>query len=276
MDSDDDYIVQDFSDEGGIDSSDDDEMAMQVYNSGIQSTAVQGGNRKMIDDFKAAMRDELEARAADAQTAGEFEIPGFSSNKTPSKQDEEYESDLEEEEDGEELKLNMPTSNDDIFYDPDMDAKDEEWVHGQRNKYQPKNKSTTSKLKPLPNSDARLNCPACFTSLCHDCQQYVSISVNCFIDLFQIPLCFSNRHSTYKSQYRAVFTFNCSVDKSTKLKYPVQSQKGKNNKLKKPESEELTEDDEVYFPVKCSVCDTQVAVLDNEEVFHFFNVVTSH
>ena len=112
MDSDDDYIVQDFSDEGGIDSSDDDEMAMQVYNSGIQSTAVQGGNRRMIDDFKAAMRDELEARAADTQTAGEFEIPGFSSNKTPSKQDEEFESDLEEEEEDGCLLYTSPSPRD--------------------------------------------------------------------------------------------------------------------------------------------------------------------
>ena len=33
---------------------------------------------------------------------------------------------------------------------------------------------------------------------------------------------------------------------------------------------------EVYQPVKCVECSTEVAVYDKEEVYHFFNVLTSH
>ena len=32
---------------------------------------------------------------------------------------------------------------------------------------------------------------------------------------------------------------------------------------------------ETYHPVHCSVCDTDVAVYDRDEVFHFFNVLAS-
>lgn len=71
MDSDDEYIVQYFSDEeGGIDSSDDDELLMKEFHR--QSEI---GKTKMIDDFEAEMRDELEQRAVDLQSLGKFEIP---------------------------------------------------------------------------------------------------------------------------------------------------------------------------------------------------------
>lgn len=31
-----------------------------------------------------------------------------------------------------------------------------------------------------------------------------------------------------------------------------------------------------YYGVKCDVCRTQVAVYDQDEVYHFFNVLASH
>ena len=31
--------------------------------------------------------------------------------------------------------------------------------------------------------------------------------------------------------------------------------------------------DEVYHPVQCDKCDTEVAVYDKDEVYHFFNVI---
>lgn len=31
-----------------------------------------------------------------------------------------------------------------------------------------------------------------------------------------------------------------------------------------------------YYGVKCDVCCTQVAVYDQDEVYHFFNVLASH
>ena len=42
------------------------------------------------------------------------------------------------------------------FYDPDLDDVDERWINRQR-------KGRTS--------DAVLSCPACFTTLCLDCQR---------------------------------------------------------------------------------------------------------
>lgn len=32
---------------------------------------------------------------------------------------------------------------------------------------------------------------------------------------------------------------------------------------------------ELYHPVRCSQCNTEVAVYDKDEVYHFFNVLTS-
>jgi len=42
----------------------------------------------------------------------------------------------------------------------------------------------------------------------------------------------------------------------------------------------MVEDDhlyekEIYAPVHCAVCDTEVAVFDDEEIYHFFNVIPS-
>lgn len=31
-----------------------------------------------------------------------------------------------------------------------------------------------------------------------------------------------------------------------------------------------------YHPVKCSVCQTEVAVYDEDEVYHFFNILAGH
>ena len=34
--------------------------------------------------------------------------------------------------------------------------------------------------------------------------------------------------------------------------------------------------EDVFQPVKCAVCDTNVAVMDQDEVFHFFNVLAGY
>ena len=36
------------------------------------------------------------------------------------------------------------------------------------------------------------------------------------------------------------------------------------------------ERDEVYHPVQCTECSTEVAVFDKEEVYYFFNILASH
>lgn len=51
------------------------------------------------------------------------------------------------------------------LYDPEEDDKNAAWLQKSRRKYQVKGET-----KP-PTSDAILNCPGCFTTLCHDCQR---------------------------------------------------------------------------------------------------------
>lgn len=41
-------------------------------------------------------------------------------------------------------------------------------------------------------------------------------------------------------------------------------------------SSTVCEDDELYHSVSCKICNTKVAVYDKDEVYHFFNVVTSY
>jgi len=87
------------------------------------------------------------------------------------------------------------------------------------------------------------------------------------------------RHESYKTQYRAMFVMNCFVNKEEILKY---RKKVKKRNKKRKHSEETTpaqsnqEEEEVYHPVLCTECSTEVAVMDKDEVFHFFNVLASH
>ncbi|XP_010215538.1 PREDICTED: E2F-associated phosphoprotein [Tinamus guttatus] len=150
-------------------------------------------------------------------------------------------------------------SNDELLYDPEEDSRDQEWVDSQRRGYRNQRRVQQQQQKPraVPNSDAVLNCPACMTTLCLDCQ----------------------RHESYKTQYRAMFVMNCSVNKEEILKYRKKVNK-RNKKMK--HSKETTsmqtnqEEEEIYHPVMCTECATEVAVMDKDEVFHFFNVLASH
>ncbi len=112
-------------------------------------------------------------------------------------------------------------------------------------------KKEDAKPAAVSSSDAVLNCPACFSVLCLDCQ----------------------RHEAYKHQYRAMFVMNCVIDHSEKLTYPKTTEKKKKGKKSKTDDEDLKE---LFHPVKCSKCSTQVAVFDDEEIYHFFNVIASH
>ncbi|KAG0493715.1 hypothetical protein HPP92_004709 [Vanilla planifolia] len=116
------------------------------------------------------------------------------------------------------------------FYDPLLDEKDEQWVNKQR-------KGRTS--------DAVLSCPACFTTLCFDCQ----------------------RHEIYVTQYRAMFVLNCKVRNDQILR--EQSRRKSKNRVES--GSEI-----VFSPVCCSVCSTEVGVFDKDEVYHFFNVIPSN
>ncbi|CAA6662699.1 unnamed protein product [Spirodela intermedia] len=135
---------------------------------------------------------------------------------------------------GSENTSQMMSSDDEVdysikpeFYDSDLDEKDEKWVQQRR-------KGRTS--------DALLSCPACFTTLCLDCQ----------------------RHEKYVTQYRAMFVLNCEV----KMNEIPRSQR------RRPENP--GGGGEIFRPVCCSVCSTEVGVLDGDQVYHLFNVLPSY
>lgn len=114
-------------------------------------------------------------------------------------------------------------------------------------------------------TDAILNCPCCMTTLCMDCQ----------------------RHEKYRTQYRAMFVSNCKINEEEQLKYPkeefdsmaLNSKKFKKNKLKclKEETDQAAKDFDIFKPVMCNICCAEVGVYEvKEEIYHFFNVITSH
>ncbi|KAL5993413.1 hypothetical protein ACLOJK_014338 [Asimina triloba] len=113
------------------------------------------------------------------------------------------------------------------FYDPDLDDKDELWVHKKR-------KGCIS--------DAILSCPACFTTLCLDCQ----------------------RHEKYVTQFRAMFVVNCNVMKNQVLRERKVSKPKRTNRP--TDSKEDLEKGAVFRPVCCSVCSTEVGIFDEGEL----------
>ncbi|CAM6106473.1 unnamed protein product [Calypogeia fissa] len=135
------------------------------------------------------------------------------------------------------------------YFDEKLDDKDEAWATKQRQGRK---------------SDAVLSCPACFTTLCIDCQ----------------------RHEKYVHQYRAMFVSNCRILENQRLRLPAHRQTRKNPRKKQAAANlegdreqgapETESEDDIFKPVRCSVCDTEVAVIDKDEVYHFFNVMPSY
>ncbi|GFN85049.1 E2f-associated phosphoprotein [Plakobranchus ocellatus] len=171
-----------------------------------------------------------------------------------------FDSDEEEESSDLQHASNKPRhkviSNDDLLYDPDMDDKDQRWVDKQRQSHR---SLASGKIGKKANSDALLDCPACMTTLCIDCQ----------------------RHETHKHQYRAMFVMNCTVDTSETLECPEQPKKKKKkgktqSRQQVEESGSNTTNKDLFNPVRCTECSTVVGVYDIDEVYHFFNVLASH
>ena len=141
--------------------------------------------------------------------------------------------------------------NDELLYDPNSDENDQKWVDNQRPKLSKpllSSVGSTSSSTKVLKSDATLNCPACMALLCHDCQ----------------------RHEIYRTQYRAMFVFNCKIDFTEKLQY-----KQKQKKRKRDPNSDVSNRLDTYFPVFCDQCNTQVAVYDADEIYHFFGVLAS-
>ncbi|XP_074285574.1 uncharacterized protein LOC141611062 [Silene latifolia] len=124
------------------------------------------------------------------------------------------------------------------FYDSDLDDKDESWVTNKR-----KGRTT----------DAVLSCPACFTTLCLDCQ----------------------RHEIYVTQYRAMFVVNCEIKEKTVAPVGGQKRRKKRKGRDSVVADEVSSESELVRQVCCSVCSTEVGVFDKDEVYHFYDVLPS-
>jgi len=161
--------------------------------------------------------------------------------------------------------------DDELFYDSEEDQRDQEWLDSHRVRHVGASVDRQTTLQKslqlkMPQSDATLNCPCCLALLCIDCQ----------------------RHDTYKTQYRAMFVTNCRTEYSQKLLYRNKEEIRKQFKRSKKkqrtsarasnakEEEENNSPSDLYYPVHCSTCNTQVALYDTEEVYHFFSVLASH
>ncbi|KAJ1436342.1 E2F-associated phosphoprotein [Sesbania bispinosa] len=127
------------------------------------------------------------------------------------------------------------------FYDPDLDDKDEKWIH---------------KKRQGRDTDAVLSCPACFTTLCLECQ----------------------RHEKYLTQYRAIFVVNCKIENNQVFRQniPISRSRKRNRGTEGFDGSDAPSTNiETFKQVCCSVCSTEVGVIDEDEVYHFFNVLPS-
>ena len=106
----------------------------------------------------------------------------------------------------------------------------------------------------------------------------------------------------YAHQFRAMFVMNCRIQRDEVLKYVPKLTKKERQKQKwkgkrregeggsvvvgegvgEEERRGVGEggegeggDGEDYYSVHCAECNTEVAVFDSDEVFHFFNVLAS-
>ncbi|GJJ69362.1 hypothetical protein EMPS_01708 [Entomortierella parvispora] len=174
--------------------------------------------------------------------------------------------------DGSKKSKKQPTiSNEELLYDPDEDDRDEQWLI----KKIAANRPPGCKPEDIW-TDAILSCPMCLTQLCFDCQQ----------------------HEDYQHQFRAMFVENCRTIDNEVLRFPKEAaakrRGGKKTKSATVDSSSISldpsisganaapqnfkpsaDDDEdmAYNPVVCGICSTKVALVDQDEVYHFFNVI---
>ena len=97
-----------------------------------------------------------------------------------------------------------------------------------------------------------------------------------------------------------MFVMNCDVDDTERLKFPKQDsdKKGKKRKKGKAANQNTADssmdntspssvapegdtdppggDTDMYNPVRCTECNTEVGVYDSDEIYHFFNVLASY
>ncbi|XP_043118550.1 E2F-associated phosphoprotein [Puntigrus tetrazona] len=295
------YEIEEPSDEERAESSSEDELDILLNGTPeqkkklIREYLTGESESSSGDEFEKEMEAELSstmkslegswtASSAQGQTSGTGD--GTSTANKPQEYDSIY-FDSDSDEDGAagssqglRRKQRSVLTNDELLYDPDEDDRDQAWVDAKRKQYRnqrrlPASANRRNKPHAVPSSDAVLNCPACMTTLCLDCQ----------------------RHEKYRTQYRAMFVMNCAVDKEEVLRYKTASKRKQNRHRKKVRRETTSasaeaemessaglidarlagmDEEEIYHPVKCTECSTEVAVYDKDEVYHFFNILASH
>ncbi|XP_034431439.1 E2F-associated phosphoprotein [Hippoglossus hippoglossus] len=286
------YEIEEPSDEEGAASSSEDELEVLLNGTPeqkkklIREYLTGESESSSGDEFEKEMEAELSSTiktlegtwgpSTEAQTLenGGGAGPGL---PNPQTYDNVYfDSDSEEEDKpssstGQRRRQRVILTNDELLYDPDEDDRDQAWVDARRRRYNSRKRPAGAKqsrqTQSLPSSDAILNCPACMTMLCLDCQ----------------------RHEKYRTQYRAMFVMNCTVKKDEVLRYNTQQERKQGGRKRRRGQKTETpaneapdpspagmDGDEVYRPVQCAECSTEVAVFDKEEVYHFFNILASH
>jgi len=87
-----------------------------------------------------------------------------------------------------------------------------------------------------------------------------------------------------------MFVMNCKVVEDEVLRYEPFQQRNPGKRRKKGQKGKLVQHSEggenstatggaateLYHPVTCTECSSEVAVYDSDEVYHFFNVLASH
>uniref|UniRef100_G3T5V7 E2F associated phosphoprotein n=1 Tax=Loxodonta africana TaxID=9785 RepID=G3T5V7_LOXAF len=272
------YAVEEPSDEEPALSSSEDEVDVLLHGTPDQKRkllreCLTGESESSSEDeFEKEMEAELnstiktmEGKLSSLETAGSSSGNGKVGTALTKYYDDVYFDSDSEDEDKAELaqvtkkkkkKRHRIPTNDELLYDPEKDNRDQAWVDAQRRSYHGFGIQRPRQQRPVPNSDAVLNCPACMTTLCLDCQ----------------------RHESYKTQYRAMFVMNCSVNKEEILRYKKKRWGHKKMRSNHEDAAKQAEAEveEIYHPVMCTECSTEVAVYDKDEVFHFFNVLASH
>lgn len=147
-------------------------------------------------------------------------------------------------------RLKEIEKNDELFYDDQEDEDNEKWVKEHR-------KITRGQDVGDGEADGVLSCPGCMVELTRDCQ----------------------RHEIYKTQYRAMFVSNCQLDgeKMAIEKTGKEKRRERQKAMKSGKADGLPVlPEDLYTQVKCSSCGTIVAMMDSDEVYHFFNVLAGY
>uniref|UniRef100_A0A9J8BSI7 E2f-associated phosphoprotein n=1 Tax=Cyprinus carpio carpio TaxID=630221 RepID=A0A9J8BSI7_CYPCA len=262
------YEIEEPSDEDGAGSSSEDELDILLSGTPeqkkklIREYLTGESESSSGDEFEKEMEAELSstmkslecswtASSAQGQTSG----TGDSTSTANKQQTQEYDSiyfDSDEDEDGTagssqglRSKQRSVLTNDELLYDPDEDDRDQAWVDAKRKEYRnqrrlPASANRRNKPPAVSSSDAVLNCPACMTTLCLDCQ----------------------RHEKYRTQYRAMFVMNCAVNKEEVLRYKTPNKRKQNRQRKKARRETTSTSTEAemessaahdfYFVMSCS------------------------